>query len=302
MRDAWKLGVAGLGLYWQGAYPAERLNQFYAVMLQGAEDSDFSYLAEALLRHTLDSRERPESRIRKNFIREGMLHLELSNLLKARQENGEAEKEAQIAATLLETAAHAYPEDYRIFGTLRPVENELQHEEAERALAALKGMRALIERSQYKELALNYYRLLGDVHFRLRHLDEAASSFASAIEIADAALESLKNTDDRLSWKRATEESYRGEVRVLLAQKKERKALERWEQYKSWPLLQAPLPGDIRAASDTARDKKTEQESSSAARIFSRNTSDLRQLPGWSADMGAQEQSSAKQLGERQAA
>ena len=198
--------VLARGLPWQNV-----CNQFYAVMLQGAEDSDFSYLAEALLRHTLDSRERPESRIRKNFIREGMLHLELSNLLKARQENGEAEKEAQIAATLLETAAHAYPEDYRIFGTLRPVENELQHEEAERALAALKGMRALIERSQYKELALNYYRLLGDVHFRLRHLDEAASSFESAIEIADAALESLKNTDDRLSWKRATEESYRGE-------------------------------------------------------------------------------------------
>ncbi len=259
--DAWKLGVEGLGVYWQGAYPAERLDQFYAVMLQSAEDSDFAYLAEALLRHTLDSRERPESRIRKNFIREGMLHLELANLLKARQENGKAEKEAQIASTLLETAAHAYPEDYRVFGSLRPVENELQHAEAERALATLKGMRESIERSQYKELALNYYRLLGDVHFRLQHLDEAASSFESAIEIADAALESLKNTDDRLSWKRATEESYRGEVRVLLAQKKDRKALERWEQYKSWPPLRGPLSGDIRAASDTPRDKRQSKNS-----------------------------------------
>ncbi len=236
--DSWRLGVAGLDMYWMGRYPAERLDQFYAVMLQGAEDSGLPYLAETLLRHIIDTREQPEAKIQKNLIREGMLHLELANLLKQRPGNLEAEQQAQIASSRLDAAAQDYPEDFRIFGKLRPVENDLQHQEAERALASLQSMRALIERTQYKELALNYYRLLGGVHFRLHHFDEAASSFEAAIGIADSAMESLRNGQDRQDWERATDESYRGEVRVLLAQKKDRKALEQWEQYKSWPLLE----------------------------------------------------------------
>jgi CHAT domain-containing protein len=251
--DSWRLGVAGLGLYWQGSYPAERLDQFYAVMLQGAEDSGRPYLAEGLLRHIIDTREQPESKTQKNFIREGMLHLELANLLKRRPGNIEAEQQARIASSRLDAAAQAYPEDFSVFSKLRPVENDLQHQEAQKALATLQGMRSLIERTQYKELALNYYRLLGGVHFRLRQLDEAASSFEAAIAIANTALESLKNAQDRQSWKRATDESYRGEVRVLLAQKKDRKALERWEQYKNWPLLHEPV-SDIRT--DSSKDKR----------------------------------------------
>jgi CHAT domain-containing protein len=251
--QAWELGVEGLQLYWKGAYPPERLDQFYAVMLQGAEDSNFPYLAEAMLRQILDSRERPDSRIGKNLIREGMLHLELANLLRARQDSNEAEKQAQMAAAILENAAHAYPVDYEISSNLRPAENDLRREEAVKALATLNGMRGLVERTQHKELALDYYRLLGNVHLRLRHLDEAATSFESAIEIANAALESLKSADDRISWKRATEESYRGEVRVLLAQGKERKALERWEQYKSWPLLSAKFSAEAAAVPNTSK-------------------------------------------------
>ncbi len=246
--EVWKLGVEGLGVYWQGFYPAERLDQFYAVMLQGAEDSKFPYLAEALLRHILMVREQPGSRMPKNPIREGMRHLELANLLKARHDDEDAEIEKQAASAMLEDIAHIYPEDYKALRDMRPAENDLQHEEAERALATLKGMRGLIEHTQYKELALNYYRLLGEVHLHLKHFDEAAASFGSAIEIADSALESLKSTSDRLSWKRATEESYRGEVRVLLAQKKDRQALERWEQYKSWPSLRAQSSGEVHAA------------------------------------------------------
>jgi CHAT domain-containing protein len=236
--DAWARAAEGMGLFWQGSYPAERLDQFYAVMFQGAEDSGLPYLAEALLRHTIATREQLNTKIQRNPIREGMLHLELANLLKQRPGSVEAEQQAQIASSRLDTAAHDYPEDFRIFEKLRPAESDLQHQEAERALASLQSMRTLIERTQYKELALNYYRLLGGVHFRLRHFDEAASSFEAAIGIANSALESLRNDQDRQAWKRATDESYRGEVRVLLAQKKDRKALEEWEQYKNWPLLE----------------------------------------------------------------
>lgn len=248
--DSWALAVTGLATYWQGAYPADRLDQFYAVMLQTAEDSGHPYLAEALLRHTIDIREQPGTKIPKNLIREGMLHLELANLLKQRQENIEAEQQAQISASRLATAAQDYPEDFIIFGETRPPGADLQRQEMERTLATLQSMRSLVERSQYKELALNYYRLLGHIQFRLRRLDDAAASFESAIGIANTALESLANAQDRQSWLLATDESYRGEVRVLLAQKKDSIALEKWERYQGWPLLHGSISDERMSASD----------------------------------------------------
>jgi CHAT domain-containing protein len=41
-----------------------------------------------------------------------------------------------------------------------------------------------------------------------------------------------------LLWLRATDESYRGLVRVLIEQKRDREALDRWELYRSRPVLQ----------------------------------------------------------------
>lgn len=239
--DSWGLTVTGLATYWQGVYPADRLDQFYAVMLQTAEDSSHPYLAEALLRHTIAIREQPGTRIQKNLIREGMLHLELASLLKQRQENIEAAQQAQISASRLAAAAQDYPEDFIIFGETRSRGADLQRQEMERTLATLQSMRSLVERSQYKELALNYYRLLGHVQFRLRRLDDAAASFESAIGIANSELGSLANAQDRQSWLLATNESYRGEVRVLLAQKKDSIALEKWERYQGWPLLHGSI-------------------------------------------------------------
>ncbi|HEV7673886.1 MAG TPA: CHAT domain-containing protein [Candidatus Angelobacter sp.] len=244
--ETWKLGVEGLQVYWEGAYPVERLDQFYSVMFQDAEDSAFPYLAESMLRHIIAIRTGPENGMLKNPLREGMLRLELVNLLNARHAAGEAEKETQVASAILETAVRSYPENFRVASSLKPAENDLEHQEAGRALVTLKAMAGLVERTQNRELALNYYRLLGRVHFHLQHLDDAAASFESAIAIADAGLEELKNDADRLSWKQATEESYRGAVRVLLAQKKDREALERWEQYKGRISQQRPS-GEIPA-------------------------------------------------------
>jgi CHAT domain-containing protein len=241
--ETWTLGVEGLKGYWEGAYPVERLDQFYAVMFQEAENSAFPYLAESMLRHSIAIRTSSENGMLKNPLREGMLRLELANLLNARHASAEADKETQAASA----AVRSYPESFRIDRSLNPAENDLQHEEAQRALKTLNAMAELVKRTQNKELALNYYRLLGRVQFHLQHLDEAAGSFESAIEIADAGLEGIKNDADRLSWKQATEGSYRGAVRVLLAQKKDREALDRWEQYKGRTSVEKPLSAEIPA-------------------------------------------------------
>jgi CHAT domain-containing protein len=285
-QETWKLGVEGLKVYWEGAYPVERLDQFYSVMFQDAEDSAFPYLAESMLRHSIAIRTRPENGTLKNPLREGMLRLELANLLNARHATIEAEKETRGASAILETAVQGFPDDYRVFSSLRPAENDLQHQEAERALNTLKAMAGLVKRTQNRELALNYYRLVGRVQLHLQHLDEAATSFESAIEIADAGLEALNNDADRLSWKQATEESYRGAVRVLLAQKKDREALERWEQYKGRVSQQKTLTGEIPAANVMSRIGKSVLQfpSSPALRLIYANFADGVQI--WSVKNG----------------
>lgn len=274
--ETWLLGVEGLKAYWQGAYPVERLDQFYAVMFQDAEDSALPFLAESILRHIIEIRTSSENGMLKNPLREGMLRLELANLLKTRHASGEAERELQAATAILQTAARSYSENYRVLSSLRPAESDLQRQEAERALLTLKAMDVLVKHTQYKELALNYYRLLGRVYLRLQHLDEAAASFDSAIEIADAGLEGLTNNAARLSWKQATEESYRGAVRVLLAQKKDHEALERWEQYKGRISQQRPLVTEISAASGVSATRKIVLRfpQSSALRLIYANFAD----------------------------
>jgi CHAT domain-containing protein len=284
--ETWRLGVEGLKVYWQGTYPVERLDQFYAVMFQDAEESHYPYLAESLLRHNIALRIAPKSEISKNLLREGMLHLEMANLLNARQAGDEAKSEMQTASAILQSVARSYPENFRVVSSLKPAENDLQQQEAERALITLKAMGGLVKRTQNRELALNYYRLVGRVHFHLQHLDEAAASFESAIEIADAGLEGIKNDADRLSWKQATEESYRGAVRVLLAQKKEAEALERWEQYKGRISQQRPLAGEIPAPNTISETRKPVLQfpPSSALRLIYANFTDGVQV--WSLKNG----------------
>lgn len=284
--ESWTRAVEGLKAYWQGAYPAERLDQFYAVMLQDAEDAHYPYLAESLLRHNIAIRTSSNNGMKKNALREGMLRLDLANLLNRRQAGDEAKQEMQTASAIFQSVAHSYPDNYRTLNNFKTAENELQRQEAERALAALKAMSESVERTQNKELALNYYRLLGGVHLRLQQLDEAGASFESAIEIADAALEGLPKDADRESWRQATEESYRGAVRVLLAQKKDREALERWEQYKGRISQQRPLATEIPAATTVSAGRKSilQFASSPTLRLIYANFSDGVQI--WSVKNG----------------
>ncbi|HET9838959.1 MAG TPA: CHAT domain-containing protein [Candidatus Angelobacter sp.] len=233
--DCWNVGVEGLEQYWLGEYPTERLEQFYAVMFQSAEDAGYSYLSQALLQRVIAIRENPDSRIPRNLIREGMLHLESSNLWLAHHSDREAREQAKIASNLL--GAAAYPDDFKAIAGIKSFENGFQDNDPAKALAGLQNLRPLIERTQYNDLALNYYRLLGDVQFRLQHFDQAASAYDSAIKIADAGLESLGDSESRLSWQRATDGSYRGRIRILLARKEDRHALEEWELYKGHAAL-----------------------------------------------------------------
>ena len=240
---AWKQGTQGLGRYWQGGYPGERLDQFYAVLWQCTQQSGALYLAEAILNHTLDLRHDPRSNIGKNLIREGLLHLRLRNMFLAQKQYGLAESENKKAAALLENIPDAYAKEYRMIIEIEPAELQLQQGDPAQALATLKPVGEHLKSIQDNFISASYYRLLGNIQWELKRLDEAATAYQKAIDIAEAPLEGLKDQGDRVAWLRATDDSYRGLVRVLIAQNKVEDALNRWEWYKSRPILSGLASG-----------------------------------------------------------
>jgi len=237
--ESWSLGVAGLESFWQGAYPPERLDQFYAVMWQCARETGSLYVAETLLRRTIAMREDPQTFMQRNSIREGMLHLRLANILLALREAASAEDESRKASLLLKDTDQVYAKDYILRTKIEPAEMQLQHGDAELALSTLQPVQQLLKSIQDKFIIVSFYRVLGNIHWKLRHLDRASAAYQSAVSLAEMSLANLKGGPERLAWLRAADDSYRGLVRVLLEQKKPEEALQRWEWYQGRPMLQA---------------------------------------------------------------
>jgi len=121
----------------------------------------------------------------------------------------------------------------------------LHQDKAGQALATLHPLRKLLAENPDSFFSLRFYEIQAAAQRQLRQLDEAAVSYHNAINIADSALDKIDDWRERLQWLRATDESYRGLVRVLLQQKKMEEALQSWELYRSKPLLNAKLPADV---------------------------------------------------------
>ena len=76
-------------------------------------------------------------------------------------------------------------------------------------------------------------------------------------DLAEASLGRIKNGAERLAWLRATDESYRGLVRVLLLQKKDQEALALWEWYQSRPMLHSLRPDNTGTPTSLPKTGKT---------------------------------------------
>jgi CHAT domain-containing protein len=235
---AWNQGIQGLKRYWQGNYPRDRLDQFYSVMWQCAEEAGSLYAAESLLQHTIAMRQAAATR---NPFREAMLHLRLRNMFLAQKQFALADEEDARAASLLKTIKENDkfdPSEYKLVNDIEPAELLLQQGDPTRALATIRRVGETLKTVQSDFIKISYNRVLASVYRELHQFDEANQAYQTAIGIAEAGLQSLSRGDERLKWLRATDESYRGLVRVLLEQKRDQEALERWEWYQSRPWLQ----------------------------------------------------------------
>jgi CHAT domain-containing protein len=235
---AWDEGVNGLRHYWEGSYPKDRIDQFYAVMWQCTEDSGALYATEAFLQHTLKLRVEAAQH---NSFREAMLHLHLRNIFLSLRQSAAAESEEGKAESLLKNVKQADkmdPTEYKLVNDINPAELELQQGDSGQALVIIQRVGSQVKEIQNDFITLSVSRVSGDVYKQLGRFEEAKAAYQKAINIAEGALENLKDGEKRIEWLRATDQSYRGLVRVLLEQKKDEEALERWEWYQSRSLLE----------------------------------------------------------------
>jgi CHAT domain-containing protein len=243
--ESWKESAEGLNVYWQKTHASrDRLYQFYSVMFQCALETGFLHSGEALLRHVIEIRETTPD-INKNKNIEGILHLQLANVLQARRANREAEQERQKAASLIDHKGLS--PQFELTFQLEPAELELGRGDARLALATLEPLRKALAGNPDSFFSLRFNQALGNTYHKLGQLHEAEVAYQAAIKTAETALGGIKERSESLQWLRATDESYRGLVRVLIEQKREREALDRWEVYRSRPMLQDTSAAKISA-------------------------------------------------------
>jgi len=236
--ESWREAVGGLGLYWQIIHTrGERLFQFYAVMLQCSLETGSLNSAEALIRHAIAMRKDPSADIERDATIDGLLHLHLANILLAQRNKEAAASERGLSLALLNQPDEPSANKYRLISELEPAEFQLERGDPMLALSTLSPVMKLLGPSQDKFFSLRCRKLLGDIHLSLGEYDQSILQYQGAIDLAEASLGRIKNGAERLAWLRATDESYRGLVRVLLAQKKDREALAQWEWYQSRPML-----------------------------------------------------------------
>ena len=236
---SWKEAVAGLDLYWKLLHlRSERLFQFYAVMLQCSLETGSLQISGALLQHLIAMRQDQTANIQHDATIEGLLHLHLANVLLAQKEDSTALRERKLALKLLDQPDEPSVNKYRLVSELEPAEFQLEQGDAALALSTLSPVLKLLPASQDRFFRFRCQKLLGDIYLKSGKYDDSVAQYRAAIETGEVSLDTISNQANRLAWLRATDDSYRGLVRGLLALSKDREALEQWEWYQSRPLLQ----------------------------------------------------------------
>ncbi len=242
--DAWEEAVAGLHGYWQGLYSPDRLLQFYAAMYLSAQEIHLSHASQALMLQAVAIRERNSP---DNLTLKTVLYLDLANELRRQGQVVRAEEMSAKAAALLEQIP-ANEQGAQRAASVTQVELAdlvLQDGNSKWALDKLTSIRKFLQ-VQDDFTNLDFYRVLGNVQLRLRHLDEAVSAYESAIDIAERALDHMQDDASRVLWIRASDESYRGLTQALLDANEDRKALVAWERLKSRSFQTLKIPGGAR--------------------------------------------------------
>ncbi len=211
---AWEQGVQGLKRYWEGIYPRDRLDQFYAVLWQCTEESGALYAARMCSTY---ARLASDGSAGHNPFREAMLHLRLRNIFFRKNNMSSQIREdaaASSSAGNLERTRTIDPTEYRLINDIEPAELQLQQGDPEMALATIKRVSNSLKTVQNDFITLNVNRVLADIYRGTGQPGRSQKRISKRNQYCRGSLKSLKDGDDRLKWLKATDDSYRGLVRA----------------------------------------------------------------------------------------
>lgn len=231
--QAWRWDRLGLEQYWAGGFPRTREYQFYSDMDFGAEAAGDWALAEALAREALGAIEQSPNRslVAMARFRVAILASAAGDPATARKE---FERSANIFATLPRDPA---VETYQAWCQIRLANLEVQTGALDSALRRLPPVQPLVRQMKNGELALRFYRGLGEAYLANGDEPDAERALLAAVALAEQGLRSLTNGARRVAWAAATADAYRSLVRAELKGRSDPTgALGIWEWYRSGPV------------------------------------------------------------------
>ncbi|HWZ43954.1 MAG TPA: CHAT domain-containing protein [Candidatus Saccharimonadales bacterium] len=244
--ESWQELKAGLGLYYQGTFPSERLYNFYSVMEQYFGDQHLLFAQRALLQQAITVRESgPPSDA--NIMLTGGLHLRLARSVAASGDKVLAEQETRKANAFFDLA----PKEPSVVGyillpRMQFAEEQLRIGAPDLALAALGPSLSLLNTVEDDFIVQDFDRLLGDSYRKTGLFEEAARTYEMGIVVAERTLNAVEGEKSRQEWISGTGPLYRGLVLNLLGQRKDSEALQLWE----WSKTRSLTVGAARTGAD----------------------------------------------------
>ena len=221
-----------LRIFWSGAYPPVRFQQFVETLRDVSSRSDQRYAAWFLARSAVwaaDATANPRV--------EGPAHANLAVAAQAVGADSEARANLNIADRLYIGISPGY--------ALRPqtflANVELQRGDVDAALRRLEGLRSGLEPSPPTKGASQYYQVLGAAYSRKGLLPDAMDAFRRSIDFGKKGIISLASERERAGVLKIIDNSYRGLVAAtLVASRDPAEGLRTWQSFRALDAVGAP--------------------------------------------------------------
>jgi CHAT domain-containing protein/tetratricopeptide (TPR) repeat protein len=226
-RDAWLSNTEGMRTYWASWSPPLRGYSFLDSLDEIAQEQQKWFLASAILRESIPMlRSNPDPAIH------AFEQARLGDALLNAGATEDAEKELQKAHKLFEDLPAGSRRD--MLGAeiaLGLAKAEIRDGRPADAVRRLDSIRAVIKPDIEDDLRLDYFGTNGIALMSDGKIEQARSSFQTALQLAESGLSLAANEGDKLRWSRRNERLYRALVGLELHENPDR-AWAYWELYK----------------------------------------------------------------------
>ena len=193
---AWQLNLQGLRSYWEGNYPAIRVNQFYN-NLSYAEETGARTFASVLIHREL-------LQVISHLNSPQFMNIDRFLLVKAEIRAGEIDEAAQELKSA-QAEFETLPDRDALLGLLADMrvlvaEAYLGHKQTYLASEMLTNIEIRISNTDNRDLELHYAAAMGHLAFLQGDHEQANAQLAHAIALAEQGYLRTKGPEDRLAW------------------------------------------------------------------------------------------------------